>query len=327
MAESSAAPLPAVDVSSLGQLKTMFTSLLTEAKDEILSQVKTSIDQVYADFEIVDESESRDNENTGLPQTSRAEISRDEVSLLQASEPGSDVESRASLADKVDALSSRATEEHPSCLKSLVKEFTPVEKTSGALQSELAELVNGLINDKLPKEKLAQLQEKYLRPENCPFFLPPRINKQLWQQLRQETRNADSALQKTQGLLIAGLYAVLHVCQELQGKPMDGLIHAVVLLLSANREFNLKRRELLRADLNKQYVALCNPSTAISTFLFGDDLNKEVEDLTKSNRLSGKVHSKPRFEPYRPPSRVSRLPSRFGTQDRNVRSQGHNVLF
>ena len=122
------------------------------------------------------------------------------------------------------------------------------------------------------------------------------VYKQVWQQLRQETQNSDSALQKTQGLLIAGLYATLHVCHELQGKPMDGLIHAVVLLLSANRGFNLKRRELLRPDLNKQYVALCNPSTAISTFLFGDD-NKEVEDLTKFNKLSGKVHSKPRFEP------------------------------
>jgi hypothetical protein len=98
---------------------------------------------------------------------------------------------------------------------------------------------------------------------------------------------------------------------------MDAVIHAIVLLLSANREINLKRRELLRPDLNKQYVALCNPSTAISTCLFGDDLNKEVEDLTKSNRLSGKVHSKQRFETYRP--RVSRGQSRFGSQERSVR--------
>ena len=130
MAESSATPLPAVDVSSLGQSKTMFTSLLAEAKDEILSQVKTSIDQIYADFEVVDESTSRNNENTDLPQTSKAETSLDEASLLQTSEPGSDVESRASLTDKVDALSSRATDERPSCLKSLVKEFTPVERSS-----------------------------------------------------------------------------------------------------------------------------------------------------------------------------------------------------
>ena len=61
----------------------MFTSLLTEAKDEILSQVKTSIDQVYADFEVVDESTSCNNENTDLPQTSQAETSLEEASLPQ----------------------------------------------------------------------------------------------------------------------------------------------------------------------------------------------------------------------------------------------------
>jgi hypothetical protein len=91
-----------------------------------------------------------DSHNTMLPQTSDA---------------GSDIESRASLADKVDALSSRGSAEGRTGLKSLVKEFTPVEQTSSALNSDLAELVNGLINDKLPKDKLAQLQEKYLRPQ------------------------------------------------------------------------------------------------------------------------------------------------------------------
>ena len=169
-------------------------------------------------------------------------------------------------------------------------EFSTAEKNSAALNTSLAKLVNGLIDEKVPKEKLAHLQEKYLRPDNCTYLISPKINKQIWQQLRQETRNSDSAFQKAQGLLMTGLYAILQLCQNEQGVPKDHLIHAVVLLMSANRELNLKRRDLLRPDLNKQYGALCNPSTPMSTFLFGDDLNKEVEELTKSNKLSGKVH-------------------------------------
>ena len=102
---------------------------------------------------------------------------------------------------------------------------------------------------------------------------------------------------------------------------MDHLIHAVVLLMSANRELNLKRRDLLRPDLNKQYGALCNPSTPMSTFLFADDLNKEVEELTKSNKLSGKVHHKHRFTPYRIPSTSGvHTPSRYGQHDTRARS-------
>ena len=102
---------------------------------------------------------------------------------------------------------------------------------------------------------------------------------------------------------------------------MDHLIHAVVLLMSANRELNFKRRDLLRSDLNKQYRALCNPSTPMLTFLFGDDLNKEVEELTKSNKLSGKGHHKHRFTPYRIPSTSGvQTPSRYGQHDTRVRS-------
>ena len=33
----------------------------------------------------------------------------------------------------------------------------------------------------------------------------PKINKQIWQQLRQDTRNSDSAFQKAQSQLISGL--------------------------------------------------------------------------------------------------------------------------
>ena len=93
----------------------------------------------------------------------------------------------------------------------------------------------------------------------------PKVNKQIWQQMRQE------------GLLISGLCAILEVCNVSDGDKKSKLAHAAVLLLTANREFNMKRRDLIRPDLNKQYGTLCNPSTAISTYLFGDELNKEVK--------------------------------------------------
>ena len=37
----------------------------------------------------------------------------------------------------------------------------------------------------------------------------------------------------------------------------------------------------------------------MSSFLFGDELNKEVEELTKSHKLSNKVTPKKRMEPYK----------------------------
>ena len=80
--------------------------------------------------------------------------------------------------------------------------------------------------------------------------------------MRQETRNADSAIQK--GLMLSGHCAVWEVCNESVGDHKRILTHSAVLLFAANREFNLKRRYFIRSDLNKHYGSLCNLSVAIS---------------------------------------------------------------
>ena len=73
-----------------------------------------------------------------------------------------------------------------------------------------------------------------------------------------------------------------------------------MLILSGNRELNLKRREvLLRPDLNARFSALCNASTPISTELFGDDVGKEIDEVAKVNRL-GEKHKKGRVSRYQP---------------------------
>ena len=98
------------------------------------------------------------------------------------------------------------------------------------------------------------------------------------------------------------------------------LTHAVVLSLSANRQLNLSRRELLRPHLNKNYQALCNPAVPITTNLFGDDLNKQVDDLTKANKIDLKVQgsSKQRFHPYGRGSRAcGRYRQNYGERGRS----------
>ena len=128
----------------------------------------------------------------------------------------------------------------------------------------------------------------------------------LWNQLKQEPKNLDTSLQKGQGFLMSALYAMITVCNDLAQnhndvKSLTTLTHALVLGLSANRQVNLARRDLLRPHLNKPYQSLCNPSTPITSYLFGDDLNKQVDDLTKANKIGHKVQgpsTKPRYHPY-----------------------------
>ena len=53
----------------------------------------------------------------------------------------------------------------------LVPEFSKSEKTSPAVDNELAMIIAGLINNKLPKPKLDELLGQYHRPENCNSYL------------------------------------------------------------------------------------------------------------------------------------------------------------
>ncbi len=117
--------------------------------------------------------------------------------------------------------------------------------------------------------------------------------------MRQETRNTDSSFRRLKAFW-SQVFVLSWKCVNIAVEDQKcKLAHAAVLLLAANREVNMRRRDLIRPDLSKQFSSLCNPSIAISAYLFGDDLNKEVEELTKSNKLSGKVTPKHRSD-YRP---------------------------
>ena len=195
-------------------------------------------------------------------------------------------------------------------LGDLVQEFSTSEKTSPAVDSELAKIIEGLINNKLPKAKLDELTERYHRPENCTFLLAPKANKAIWSQLKDSTKKADIGMQKCQALFLTAAYAILQAAKVDVGEPKTNPIHALVLILSGNREFNLKRRELLRPHLNSQFSTLCSASTPVTTELFGDDVGKEIDEVAKANRLSKglaipKESLGSRYQPYSNHSRAS----------------------
>ena len=67
-------------------------------------------------------------------------------------------------------------------------------------------------------------------------------------------------MQKCQKLFKAAACAILEASRGACALIKVNLVHALVLILSGNRELNLNRRELLRPDLNAQFTALCNAS-------------------------------------------------------------------
>ena len=125
-------------------------------------------------------------------------------------------------------------------LKDLAQEFSTGEKTSPAVGGELAKIIQGLINNRLPKAKLDELHGKYLQPENCNLLLAPKASKTIWSQFKDSSRKAHIGKQKCQALFLRVAYATIQASWTTVSETKTSLSHALVLILSGNREFNLK---------------------------------------------------------------------------------------
>ena len=156
------------------------------------------------------------------------------------------------------------TVKQPTEFETLLTELNPEKAYGPPICEKLGVLVNSLLKQGLSKDQLT-MKKEYPKPENCPMLETPKVNAILWGQLKQDQKNLDLSLQNSLGHLMSSLYALFKVCNQLVDKAdwkemLPTLTHTVVLPLSANRQFNLSRRELLRPHLNKNYQALCNPT-------------------------------------------------------------------
>lgn len=101
-----------------------------------------------------------------------------------------------------------------------------------------------------------------------------------------------------QELLIKGLVPVAKIAGFV-GEAMEGtsdmpdeksswedLSSAVVLIAGANYELNMCRRDLFKADLDKDYKALCNNKHPVDGELFGEDLAERLQTVKESNKAS-----------------------------------------
>ena len=97
-----------------------------------------------------------------------------------------------------------------------------------------------------------------------------------------------------------GLVALARLADQLlkakkQGAAPDlseGLnkaLQAFALISNANYELSLRRRETLKSQLNPRFNRLCYPSTPVTSNLFGDDVTKQVEDITKVQKLGASI--------------------------------------
>ena len=185
-------------------------------------------------------------------------------------------------------------------LAGFAQDLTTDEDVGPDLNGQLAEIMTNLLGKKLSDEKIKTRVEEYPPPRNVPLLHPPRVNECIWELLKAGPRSADIRMRKIQVRVTRGLVALARLAEVILTHKKRGtapdladclnkLLQSVALIANGNYEISLRRRETLRSQLNPQYSRLCYPSTPVTTDLFGDDVTKLVEDITKVNRLSSSI--------------------------------------
>ncbi|KAK6168661.1 hypothetical protein SNE40_019852 [Patella caerulea] len=64
---------------------------------------------------------------------------------------------------------------------------------------------------------------------------------------------------------------------------------ALGLLGHCNRVTNIHRREMHKPDLSPQYVHLASSSIPFTSYLYGDDVSKNVSDIDSVNKVGNKI--------------------------------------
>ncbi|XP_046569563.1 uncharacterized protein LOC124277880 isoform X3 [Haliotis rubra] len=188
--------------------------------------------------------------------------------------------------------------ETPSAIRNLAEKFRPTEKVSPPVDKGVAELIDGLMTTRLEEKQRQDLGEKYNPPSNMTKLQPPRVNPGIWQIMDTDSKSRDVKSQKIQESLCRGLVPITLAINSLNALSCESeqitqilsqVVDGVALIASASYELSIRRRDLIRQDITPEFKSLCAHGMPVSDFLFGDNLNEKIKELSETNKLMLRV--------------------------------------
>ena len=107
---------------------------------------------------------------------------------------------------------------------------------------------------------------------------------------------------------------------QANAKARTLLSDSITLLGQAQFSLSLRQRYIIRPYLKKEYVSLCNINTPITTFLFGDDVQKEIKKCDTGMSVTKEQYDQYNF--YSPQHMRGRARGR-GASQRGYGYQGY----
>ncbi|XP_052673610.1 uncharacterized protein LOC128155790 [Crassostrea angulata] len=224
-----------------------------------------------------------------------------DLSDVSSDEEDEEKTQRDEFGDLVDEVDEVEEFDNDTILDELAECFGTEEKCGEPVHEKLAKVTSDGVRAVLNAEKIKEVSEKYNRPRNVLNLSPPKINEEIRAHLSRKTRNQDIKLQRTQTLVAKAIVPqlqqinlLLNAKQKGEGPStkdlttlaMDGL----KLMTYVYCDLSQRRREfIIQPESNDEFRVLCSNDYPVTDKLFGDDLGKKVEDITKANKVGSKI--------------------------------------
>ena len=138
----------------------------------------------------------------------------------------------------------------------------------------------------------------------------PKVNPEIWSKLKHVTRSADLRLANMQKILVKVVSTVAKstdtllamradpektsasASTEKLGKLITHNADALALLGNVNIELSYRRLDALQPNLNNEYSSLCGSQVPITSLLFGDELQSQLNNIKATNKIGHRTTAK-----------------------------------
>ncbi|CAL8080391.1 unnamed protein product [Orchesella dallaii] len=205
-------------------------------------------------------------------------------------------------------------EDDPEILKAL-EDVEQCDDFGPSIVSHVAEAFTKTATRLLSKETAENIKKGIKIPENCKVFRVPKVNPEIWQNLRTRARISDIKLQQVQYSLSASLTTIALMSDEIakssRQMPKDIVtkllkmgMDGANLIGSQMQDLSYRRRQELKPFVNPEYSGMCGAKIPVGEFLFGDNLVETMKSTkTATTVLRQVTTSKQRYRPYPSPQR------------------------
>ena len=239
-----------------------------------------------------------------------------------------DSELAGSLNNILETNSESENEDFDSGLKGLIQELVKDEEIGGKNNKDLADLKN-------VSEKFRTKMKTYKKPKNCSDLLVKKCNKEIWQErMNAQDRNKDLKVQKVQGAVLKGAFAICEVTntlinlknnKDISGKKLRLQLSNVIIICTesltslgmANLEGDHIRREYLSKILPPKLSPLTKDIPTPSEFLLGNNLNDRIGLIETSQKMLQTYSNSPY---YKNSKNLPRFPKNPGNQNKGYSS-------